>query len=124
MIKLSKQQVIILHNLLLKSTGGSSGLRDDGLLESAVNTPYATFGGESLYATTQQKAARLGYGLVKNHPFVDGNKRIGTLAMIVFLEINGIYLSYSDDELIKIGLSLADGTLSEKELLKWIVEHN
>ena len=124
MKKLSIKHILILHELLIKNTGGASGMRDEGLLESAVNTPFATFDSAQLYPTIQQKAARLGFGLVKNHPFVDGNKRIGTLAMLTFLEINGVNLNYTDEELITLGLSLADGSISEKEVLEWIIKHN
>lgn len=124
MKKLKIEQVLKLHEMLLKETGGISGLRDISLLESAVNSPFQTFDKMSLYPTLERKAARLGYGIVKNHPFLDGNKRIGLLAMITFLEINGIELEYTDDELIKIGLGLADGSFSEKQLLAWISLHS
>ena len=77
-----------------------------------------------MYPTTQQKGARLGFGLVKNHAFVDGNKRIGILAMITFLEINGIYLTYTDDELISLGLGLAEGSITENQLFDWIIKHS
>ena len=124
MKKLKIEQVLKLHEMLLKETGGISGLRDISLLESAVNSPFQTFDKMSLYPTLERKAARLGYGIVKNHPFLDGNKRIGLLAMITFLEINGIELESTDDELIKIGFGLADGSFSEKQLLTWISLHS
>ena len=124
MKKLSVQHIIMLHDVLIKETGGATGLRDEGLLESAVSTPFTTFDGNYLYPTTQQKGARLGFGLVKNHAFVDGNKRIGILAMITFLEINGIYLTYTDDELIDLGLALAEGSITEDQLLDWIINHS
>ena len=84
---LSKEQVLRLHNALLETFGGTAGVRDDGLLESALNAPFATFGGQYLYPSIQAKAAQLGFGLVCNHPFVDGNKRIGAHVMLVFLAI-------------------------------------
>jgi death-on-curing protein len=124
MKKLKLDQIIKLHEMLLKETGGIPGLRDVSLLESAINSPFQTFDKVSLYPTLERKAARLGYGIVKNHPFLDGNKRIGLLAMLTFLEINGIELQYTDEELIKIGLALADGTFSEKQLLTWISFHS
>lgn len=124
MKKLKLDQIIKLHEMLLKETGGIPGLRDVSLLESAINSPFQTFDKVSLYPTLERKAARLGYGIVKNHPFLDGNKRIGLLAMLTFLEINGIELQYTDKELIKIGLALADGTFSEKQLLTWISFHS
>ena len=89
---LSKEQVLRLHNALLETFGGTAGVRDDGLLESALNAPFATFGGQYLYPSVQAKAAQLGFGLVCNHPFTDGNKRIGAHVMLVFLAINGIEL--------------------------------
>ena len=124
MKKLKLDQIIKLHEMLLKETGGIPGLRDVSLLESAINSPFQTFDKVSLYPTLERKAARLGYGIVKNHTFLDGNKRIGLLAMLTFLEINGIELQYTDEELIKIGLALADGTFSEKQLLTWISFHS
>ena len=92
MIRLSKPQILLLHEQLIAETGGSSGLRDEGMLDSALNAPFQTFGGEDVYPSLQQKAARLCFGLVKNHPFVDGNKRIGAHVMLVFLALNGIEL--------------------------------
>jgi len=90
MKRLSKEQVLLLHSQLIESFGGSSGVRDDNLLDSALETPFQTFDGEELYPTLQAKAARLGYGLIKNHCMIDGNKRIGAHAMLVFLELNGV----------------------------------
>ena len=106
---LSKEQVLRLHNALLETFGGTAGVRDDGLLESALNAPFATFGGQYLYPSVQAKAAQLGFGLVCNHPFVDGNKRIGAHVMLVFLAINGIELDYTQEELIDIILQIASG---------------
>jgi death-on-curing protein len=100
------------------------GIRDENFLDSAVNAPFQTFGGEYLYRTLETKAARLGYSLIKNHPFVDGNKRIGMLAMMVFLELNGAGLTCSDQDIIKIGLKLAVGEMDDKQLLEWILRHN
>ena len=124
MRKLTTGQVIILHEILVKYSGGADGIRDIGWLESALEAPFIAFGGVSNYPTPQSKAARLAFGLIKNHPFVDGNKRICILAMISFLELNGIKLVCADDELTKIGLGLADGTLDEKTLLDFIIEHS
>ena len=90
MIRLSKPQILLLHEQLVATTGGSSGLRDEGMLDSALNAPFQTFGGEDVYPSLQPKAARLCFGLVKNHPFVDGNKRIGAHVMLVFLALNGV----------------------------------
>lgn len=99
MRKLSKEQVLMLHSQLIEETGGSDGVRDYNLLESAIESPFQSFGGGELYPTIQAKAARLGYGLIKNHCMIDGNKRIGTHAMLVFLALNGIELKYTQKEL-------------------------
>ena len=120
---LSKQQILMLHSMLVAQSGGMDGLRDEGLLESAVNTPLQTFGGQELYPTVLEKAARLGYGLIHNHPFIDGNKRIGTHAMLVFLDINNITLSYEDDDLISAILRAASGDMDDSELLEWLKAH-
>ena len=120
---LSKRQILMLHSLLVAQSGGMDGLRDEGLLESAVNAPLQTFGGQELYPTVLEKAARLGYGLIHNHPFIDGNKRIGTHAMLVFLDINNITLSYEDDDLISAILRAASGDMDDSELLEWLKAH-
>lgn len=124
MKRLTKEQIIETHSLLIQKTGGIDGLRDEGLLESALNAPFQTFGEEDLYPTLQAKAAQLGFSLVNNHPFVDGNKRIGVLTMMVFLELNGVALSCMDSEVVEIGLSLAAGKMAAKDLLIWILEHS
>lgn len=95
MICLTKNQILLLHNQLIMETGGLAGVKDEGMLESAINAPFQTFDGVDMYPTIQHKAARLCFGIVKNHPFVDGNKRIGAHAMLVFLELNGFDLKYS-----------------------------
>ena len=120
---LSKRQILMLHTMLIAQSGGIDGLRDEGLLDSAVNAPMQTFGGEELYPTILEKAARLGYGLIHNHPFTDGNKRIGTHAMLVFLDINNIMLSYEDDDLIAVILRVASGQANEQELQEWLQSH-
>ncbi len=123
MIKFDKEKVLLLQQLVIESSGGSVGVRDFGLLDSAIESAYQTFDGVELYPTKEEKGARLGYNLVSNHAFIDGNKRIGLLVMLSFLAINGINLKYTDEELVKIGLSLADGDMKYEELLNWIKEH-
>ena len=123
MIRLSKSQVLLIHDQLISETGGSSGLRDEGMLDSALNAPFQTFGGEDVYPSLQQKTARLCFGLVKNHPFVDGNKRIGAHAMLVFLALNGIDLQHSQMELSDVILQLAAGEIEATDLLHWILTH-
>lgn len=124
MIKLTKEQVVSIHSSLIKASGGTDGVRDDGLLESALESPFQTFDGHDLYPSIIQKAARIGYLLVSNHPFIDGNKRIGIHIMLVFLAINGIDISCTQEDLIKIGLSLADDTMTFEELSVWLSSHN
>lgn len=120
---LTKEQILLLHSQLIEGFGGSSDIRDNELLDSAINTPFQTYDSEELYPTLLDKASRLCFGLVKNHPFVDGNKRIGTHAMLVFLAINGVELEYSDTELINLILSVAAGTQSDSDILRWLQQH-
>ena len=121
MKRLSVQHIKQIHSLLIAETGGLDGIRDEGLLESAVNAPFQTFDDMPLYKTIEAKAARLGYSLVNNHPFVDGNKRTGMMAMLLFFEINGAGREYTDEEVIRVGLALADGSMDDKALLNWIL---
>lgn len=123
MIVLSKQQILLLHSQLISETGGSDGLRDVGLLESAINSSFQQFRNEDLYPTIQQKASRLCFGLVNNHPFIDGNKRIGAHVMLVFLALNGIELEYTQYELSSTILKLASNEISYQQLTKWIINH-
>ena len=104
-------------------TGGSDGVRDYNLLDSALETPFQSFGGDELYPTIQAKAARLGYGLIKNHCMIDGNKRIGTHAMLVFLALNGIELKYTQKELYETILDVAAGNMEYEGLLQWVLDH-
>lgn len=123
MRRLSKRQVLLLHEQLLSQSGGLQGVRDEGLLESALEAPFQAFGDTDAYPSLQQKAARLGYGLIKNHPFADGNKRIGTHIMLVFLTLNGVELSYSQTELSDIILAVAAGKKEYEDLLGWLLKH-
>ncbi len=120
---LTKSQVLQLHTALIQNFGGSDGVRDEGLLESALSTPFATFDGKYLYASLQAKAAQLGFGLVRNHPFLDGNKRIGAHTMLVFLALNGIELEYTQQELVDIILKVAASEADADELRQWILNH-
>ena len=123
MKRLSKRQVVMLHEQLICETGGSTGIRDDGLLESALEAPFQEFGGVSVYPSVQQKAARLGFGLIKNHPFVDGNKRIGMYVMLTFLEVNGIHMDCTNEDVVEAGLGVASGEMNYEELLVWVKTH-
>ena len=123
MITLTKEQVLMLHDQLIESTGGSKGIRDEGMLESALMNPYQSFGGIELYPSIQAKAAQLCFGIVKDHPMIDGNKRLGTHVMLVFLVLNGYELLYSQKELSDTILLLAAGKLQSEDILQWIIEH-
>ena len=123
MIRLSKVQVLALHSQLITVTGGSDGVRDESLLDSALATPFQLFDGIELYPSTQAKAARLCFGIVKNHAMIDGNKRLGAHVMLVFLELNGYKLKYSQDELINLILEVAASEKSVEDILQWIIEH-
>ena len=123
MIKLSKKQILMLHTQLIQQTGGSDGVRDYNLLDFALENPFQSFGRDELYPTIWAKAARLGYGLIKNHCMIDGNKRIGTHAMLVFLALNGIELKYTQKELYETILDVAAGNIEYEGLLQWVLDH-
>ena len=106
------------------SARGSVGVRDTALLESALESCFATFDGVDLYPTKEEKGARLGYALISNHAFVDGNKRIGVYLMLTFLEMNGIRIQAANEEIVKIGLSVADGSMQYDDLLAWVRKHS
>ena len=120
MIKLSKEKVLLLHRLITEETGGSVGVRDVGLLESALNNAYATFGGEELYKTKEEKAASLGFSLISNHAFVDGNKRIGVYVMLTLLDGEGIKMNCTNADVVDFDLSVASGGMKYSEILEWI----
>ena len=113
-------EVLLLHDRLLNQSGGGQGLRDLGLLESALAQPRMTMGGEDLYPDLSSKAAALGYSLIKNHPFVDGNKRIGHAAMATFLLLNGHELMSPIDDAEAVILGVASGSLQREDLVSWI----
>jgi len=121
--RLTRHQVLLLHAQLLAETGGADGVRDEALLDAALESPYAGFEDTESYPSIEAKAARLAFGLVNDHPFVDGNKRIGVMAMLVLLDVNGVRLRVTDEDLIWLGLSLAKGELDTDEVLAWIEQH-
>ena len=123
MIRFSQEKVLLLHRLITEETGGDPNVRDLNLLDSALESAFQTFDGKELYPTKEEKGARLGFALISNHAFVDGNKRTGAHAMLVFLAINGIELCFDDDELVNTVLNVAAGKTKFEELLKWVIEH-
>ena len=122
MTRLTKEKVLLLHQYITAETGGSVGLRDEGLLESALQGAFATFDGKELYPTKVEKAARIGVSLVANHAFLDGNKRIGMYVMLTFLEVNGIRVECSDEEIVHVGFAVADGSMNYEALRDWLQE--
>ena len=120
MTMFSNDKVLYLHQLLIEQTGGSPEVRDMNLLDSALKGAYATYDGRELYPTKQEKAARLGFSLISNHAFVDGNKRIGVYIMLMFLELNGVKVTAADQDVIDAGLSVADGSMDYEGLLTWV----
>ena len=123
MIKINTENAIALHRVLSEETGGDPGIRDAALLDSALESAYQTFGGAELYPTVEEKGARIGYSLISNHAFIDGNKRIGMLVMLTFLEVNGMRLHPTVDGIFKTGLAVAAGEMSYEDLLLWIKEN-
>ena len=123
MTTFTKEKVLLLHQLMAEATGGDVGLRDEALLESAIENICATFDGVELYPSKEEKAAQLGFSLISNHAFVDGNKRIGMYLMLSFLELNGIRIDATNEEVAKLGLDVAGGLADSKDILKWIKTH-
>ena len=123
MIKISQEKVLLLHKLITEQTGGDPNVRDTALLNSALESAFATFDGEELYKTKEEKGARLGYSLISNHAFVDGNKRIGMYVLLTFLETNGIKIRPTNEEVARVGLAVASGDMKYEELLGWIIEN-
>ncbi len=120
---LSLIEILDLHRQIIETSGGAIGIRDLGMLESAIAQPRMTFGGEELYPSSIDKAAALGFSLIMNHPFVDGNKRIGHAAMETFLVLNELEISASVDEQEQIVLALASGELERSQFVEWLKQH-
>lgn len=123
MIRFSVDKVKLLHQLMAEETGGSVGIRDEGLLDSAIEGIYQTFDGKELYPSKEEKGARLGYSLISNHSFLDGNKRIGMFVMLTFLEVNGIRLECTNEDVAEAGLAVAAGKMGYEDMLEWVKSH-
>lgn len=123
MINITVDGIIALQSKLISNTGGAAGIRDIGLIESALYQIDQSFNDAELYPSIKEKAARLCYCLISNHGFVDGNKRIGIFAMLVYIEINNDKLSYTQQELVDLGLGVASGNLNYEDVLKWVLNH-
>ncbi len=123
MIRFSREKVLLLHQLLAEATGGAVGVRDQALLDSALESAFAGFGDKEFYPTKVEKAARLGFALVGNHAFLDGNKRIGMYVMLTFLEVNGIRMDCTNDDVVEAALGVASGKMGYEDLLAWVRAH-
>lgn len=120
---LSIENIILFHEKIVKETGGSAGIRDRGLIESALNRAFMTYDGKDLYPSVIEKISVIAHSLISNHGFVDGNKRIGVAVMVILLRMNNINISYTQKELIDLGLRTVEGLMKEKDILNWINEH-
>jgi death-on-curing protein len=120
---LTLEQVLILHQRIIEQSGGSIGIRDKGILESALAQPYMTYGGQELYPTLIEKVAALGFSLINNHPFVDGNKRIGHVAIEVTLLMNGYEIQAEVDTQETVILAVAASEMSRESFLEWLQNH-
>lgn len=120
---LTLNEALLIHHQILEQSGGLVGIRDIGYLKSALAQPQMTFGGKELYPTVIDKAAALGFSIVMNHPFVDGNKRTGHAAMEIFLVMNGVEIIAAVDEQEAIILSVAAGSLDRDAFTQWLDSH-
>ena len=123
MDSLSRDAVLTLHRDIIETSGGSDGVRDYSGLESAIAQPRMTFGGQDLYPTVGEKAAALCFSLIQNHPFVDGNKRVGHFAMEKFLIENGYIIDAPVDTQEQLILGIASGDVSREQLVEWLTAH-
>lgn len=120
MIRFSREKVLLLHQIISEATGGDRNLRDINLLDSALESAFQSFDGKDLYPSKEEKAARIGYSLISNHAFVDGNKRIGMYILLTFLETNGIKIRPTNEEVVRVGLAVASGEMKYEDILDWI----
>ena len=120
---LTKEQILLMHEQLIVRYGGTHGVRDEGLLDSALNAPFQSFGEHEFFPTVLDKAVRLCFGLVKNHPFHDGNKRIGALTLLTTLDLNHISIRTNSSELSDVILRLAAGDIDDGSFLSWVQAH-
>ena len=123
MVRFSREKVLLLHQLIAQETGGEVGLRDQALLDAALAAAFAGMADREFYPTKPEKAAKLGFDLISNHAFLDGNKRIGMYVMLTFLEANGVALEATDEDVTEAGLGVASGAWTYEKLLAWVKEH-
>ena len=123
MTKFSREKVLLLHQLIAQETGGEVGLRDQALLDAALAAAFAGVADREFYPSKEEKAAKLGFDLISNHAFLDGNKRIGMYVMLTFLEANGISVEADNEEVASVGLAVASGAMKYEALLDWVRKH-
>ena len=123
MTKFSREKVLLLHQLIAQETGGEVGLRDQALLDAALAAAFAGVADREFYPSKEEKAAKLGFDLISNHAFLDGNKRIGMYVMLTFLEAKGIGVEADNEEVASVGLAVASGTMKYEALLDWVRKH-
>lgn len=123
MTKFSREKVLLLHQLIAQETGGEVGLRDQALLDAALAAAFAGVADREFYPSKEEKAAKLGFDLISNHAFLDGNKRIGMYVMLTFLEANGIGVEADNEEVASVGLAVASGAMKYEALLDWVRKH-
>lgn len=122
MKKLSLNQILSLHQKMIKTTGGSSGIRDIDLLQSAIQNAFATFDGHELYPDIKDKIVTICFSIINNHPFIDGNKRMGIYVLLILLQYNNINLTYTEDDLVDLGMGIAEGRLNRKDIIEWLIK--
>ena len=123
MIRLTTDQIRRLHELMILETGGATGVRDTDLLDQSANGAFQTYEGDDLYPGLEAKASQLAHSFIRNHPFVDGNKRMGIFILLIFLESNGIGIRCVDAELIELGVGIAQNRINPKQIRDWILRH-
>ena len=117
------EDAIVIHEELIRLTGGEDGIRDQGLIDSALARAKTSFSGLDAHQTLEEKAAAVGCGLIKNHGFIDGNKRVGITTMMLILLRNGVSISYTQSELVHLGLNIAQNAIDVQETTTWIIQH-
>lgn len=120
---ISIDQVMVLHQKIIDVTGGKNGIRDKNLLESALNNAFATFDSIELYQSIEEKCANICFAIIKNHPFIDGNKRLGIYIMLILLDHNNINIEFEQNELVGLGLGIAESRYDQKSIFNWIKKH-
>lgn len=123
MKKLCIDDILLSYETLIEITHGEYGIRDLSMLESSIENTFATFDQKELYPTIESKAAHIAYSIINNHPFIDGNKRMGIGTMLTFLFINETYIVATKDELVDLGLGIANSNYNQDYIYKWIIKH-